>query len=131
MVGGGDFKLRIRDREAGGGSPCGCDHFGDWIDAEDFAFGGDDGSEAQGRLSWAGGYIENYVIAGNPRILDESLGNRLKHLADDLVVLFPEGSGIAPAGQNFLVGLHREKLPQSRRRRGRSQDWLRYCALSS
>jgi hypothetical protein len=87
----------------------GCHHVRDRIDPNDLAFGSDQGSQAQGRLSAACSNIENYVSTANQAILGQGLGDRRKHPPDHFAMFFPEGCSGAPFLNHRLVGLHLRK----------------------
>ena len=118
----GDLKLDVANGEMVCGAACARDHFGNGIDAEDLAFGSDQGSQGQGGFSGTGGNIQDGVTGGNQRILDKSLGDRGKHLADHFAVLFPERRGTAPFLNHRLFGLHLSKYIEEWRRRCHSHS---------
>ena len=106
MVCRGNVKLCIPEPKMVCRSTSGFHHLRHRIDPEDLAFGADQGSYGQCRLSGTRSNIQNGVPTANQPILDKGLRDRRKHLPDDFAVLLPEWRGITPSAYNLLVGLH-------------------------
>src|SRR5437868_15399649 len=109
MVGKRDFKLCISEPEMVRGSPSGRYHFRNRVDPNDLAFGSDQASHAQGRLSGTRSDIQDRVLTADLPIFYKSFGDWRKHLPDDFAVLLPERCGTGPAVHDLVVGLHEEK----------------------
>ena len=92
-----DLELRIPEAAILCRPASRCHHSCNRIDPHDLAFGSDQGSYAQGRLSRTRSNIQNRVLTANLPILDKSLCDRRKHLPDEFAVLLPERSGTAPS----------------------------------
>src|SRR5690348_10645022 len=108
VVGRGDFELCIAEPKMVSRSTSGVHHLRRRIHPEHFALGADKGSYGQGRLSGPGSNIQNCVSAANRPMVDESFGDRGKHLPDDFAVLLPERRGSTPSAYHLLVGLHEQ-----------------------
>ena len=109
MVCKGDLKSCIPESKMVCRPASGCHHFWRRIDPDDFAFGANQGSNRQCRLSGTRSNIQNCVPTANQPVLDKGFRDRRKHLPDDFAVLLPERRGIAPSAYGFLVGLHQQK----------------------
>jgi hypothetical protein len=92
-----------------GGSTSRIHHLRCGIDPKDLALGADYAGYGQSWLPGPRSNIQNRAPGTDPRILDESLRNRRKHLPDDFAVFLPEGRRIAPCVYNLGVGLHQQK----------------------
>ena len=110
----GDIKLCVPESTLVCRSASGCDHLRDRIDANDLAFGPDNGRYVQGWLSGPRSNIKNCMSAANQRILDQSLRDRRKHLPDRFAMLLPERRSAAPSVDHSLVALHRRKYSSGR-----------------
>src|SRR6266702_5732405 len=137
MVCRGDVELCIPELRMVCRSTSGFHHLRRRIDPEDLAFGADQGSYGQCRLSGTRSNIQNCMPTANQPILDKSLCDRRKHLPDDFAVFLPERRGITPYAYKFLVRLHQQKytgvvdgqsgsnpVVPAKRETGLRPDWL-------
>src|SRR5262249_19793813 len=82
-------------------------HFRNGINADYAAVGSHDIGDAQSRLPWPGGDVENRMSGFDLSIAEERLSYRRKHASNGFPVLVPIRRRSAPRTKHVFVLVHR------------------------